>query len=171
MASWHRKAPTLPHFVWVAAPRGGRRPPWGGPAPACEPPRSLTACGSLPPEGAADRLGAARRRPEGKRCKAKLYDCRRHRPWAEFRHVRNPDVARDPAGSRAPEPCDRVAHACDAGRPTGPPNGSGARSRAASPHSRLGPAGPGACLFSDVGTLVEVLVSRCAGGVPFTERF
>src|SRR5437868_11279925 len=56
-------APTLPHFVWVAAPRGGRRPPWGGPAPACEPPRSPTSCGSLPPEGAAGRLGAARRRP------------------------------------------------------------------------------------------------------------
>ncbi|MDM0012845.1 polysaccharide deacetylase family protein [Variovorax sp. J22P168] len=25
---------TLPHCVWVAAPRGGRRPPWSGPAPA-----------------------------------------------------------------------------------------------------------------------------------------
>src|SRR5437868_5991435 len=56
-------APTLPHCVWVAAPRGCRRPPWGGPAPASSPPRSPTACGSLPPEGAAGRLGAARRRP------------------------------------------------------------------------------------------------------------
>ena len=37
-------APTLPHFVWVAAPRGGRKD---------KPPRSFASRNSLPPEGAA----------------------------------------------------------------------------------------------------------------------
>jgi len=45
----------------VAAPQGGRRPPWGGPAPAWAPTLPHFAW-SLPPRGGPARLRAAGRR-------------------------------------------------------------------------------------------------------------
>jgi len=49
-------APTVVHFVSLPAPRGGRRPPWGGPAPAWAPTLSHFVW-SLPPKGAQPAFG------------------------------------------------------------------------------------------------------------------